>query len=124
MRLIKRVDRMEAAAAAAREPEAGGVEVVWSDHENRIDARTLGAGEFVAVDVVRSGEFLGAGLGEHGEVLAGTELVRITERVTTDPRDLGWVLAADGEQRIGEITRLDGALLEWEMYAEPEAADR
>ena len=112
-RLIKRVERL--AAASVPEAEDAPLALVWSQHDTKVDAGRLGAGEFIAVDVVRSGVYAGACQLADGTHHDGTEQVVIRERVTTDESDLGWVLTAGGE-RIGEVTAVRGSLIEWRMF--------
>jgi hypothetical protein len=95
--------KLEARASTARRV-AGGVGIVWSRDDVRV-VRALEPGELVAVDMTI--------LEPAGESPAA---VRMVERVTLDPCDLGFVYDAGGAV-IGRMTELDGSLLTWEACA-------
>jgi hypothetical protein len=101
MRLVRALERLEGAAAAARAPEPARVGLVWTCDDVRIDVEELAAGEYVAVDLV---------MGD--ELDETTSFGQILERVTYDVGDLGVVRNASGE-RIGVVTAVDGTLLTW-----------
>ena len=95
-RIQRAVARMEAFAAAARVRPGPlpPVCLVWL-WRRPVDLSALGDGEYLAVDV---------------EWLAWEPLfhdVRHSERVTSDPEDLGWVLTHTG-RRIGRVVAIDG----------------
>jgi YD repeat-containing protein len=85
-----------AAAAAARDPLP--VSISWSSADERVTARDLRPGEFVAADVM--------GYRADGEPWES----RVVERVTRDGGDLGVVYDAAGA-RVGRVTAMDGRLL-------------
>jgi hypothetical protein len=100
MRLLRAVERLESAAAAAAPV---GVGLVWTRDEALVD-RDLEAGEYVACDVRRV-----VSIGEGGELLW---CVRLEERVTRDRSDLGFVYGPGGEVA-GRVVALDGSLISW-----------
>lgn len=97
--------------------DTGHVALVWSDHVNTVDPDGLQPGESIAVDVrVIPGDpeeaaaiLLAAAAGAKHDVAVATW--QITERVTTDPQDLGDVYLESGA-RIGRVTGVDGALVD------------
>jgi len=104
-RLVKRLEGLEAAAAAAARTGQGAIGLVWSAQDARVDAEQLAAGEWIACDVTL------------GELIGGAQCVRTAERVTCDERDLGWVHDAAGA-RVGRVVAiLEPGLLEWELFA-------
>jgi hypothetical protein len=105
MRLIRQVAELEA-AAAARAEEPAPIGVCWTTYEERVEARELEEGEYIAADMTRV------------EELAGTAVIRIRERVTLDVRDLGWVYDAEGA-RIGRVVAVDGTLVSWKRFGLP-----
>jgi len=104
MRLIKSVERLEA-AGAARAAEPAPVQMCWTKHETRVDAEELGPGEYIACDVT----------------IEGGGFICIRERVTRDERDLGKVYEGAGAglrpRWVGDVTAIDGTLLSWELFA-------
>lgn len=107
MRLIKQLERIEAAAAAVA-PDSGAVPVglAWSNCDARVDAAQLLPGEYIAADV---------------HVLAnacpGVEDWSILERITCDAGDLGFVYDGAGA-RVGRVVAMDGSLLTLRYEAE------
>jgi hypothetical protein len=123
MRLLKQVQRLEAAhgAALAREEDPRPVSLVWTVAEERVDANRLGPAEYIAVDVTRVGELgaggVAAGVGDDEEFkpvdVGGIWTQLIVERVTLDSWDLGNVFEGAGVL-IGRVTSVDGRYIEWE----------
>lgn len=96
---------MEAAAAKRSEAaERASVAIVWTEHEARVDAGTLEAGQYIAADIM----LLGAPL--------GTEQMRVRERVTSEFADLGRVYRGDNWSRpVGRVVRISGSLIHYEL---------
>ena len=104
MRLV-RLDRLERAAAAAEEAAArpvGDVGIVWTSSDGVLEPGELAVGEFVAFDIT---------ITDAGGA-SGTPTLRVAERATRDPRDLGVVYDAAGA-RLGYVVEVDGTLLSW-----------
>jgi len=110
VRLLRQVERLEA-AGAARAAEPAPVGLVWTVQERRVEAADLEPGQYIAADV----EIVGH--------VAEVPLVRVTERITYDVADLGWIYRAevDGEplERIGRVVAVDGPMISSRMFAEP-----
>lgn len=99
MKLLRQVERLEA-AAAVRAVEPAAVSLVWSSDEVVVDLAQLRPGEYVATDVTIE------------ERLEGVSIWRTRERLTCDVRDLGNVYDVDGEL-VGRIVAIDGPMVEW-----------
>jgi hypothetical protein len=114
MRLIKRLDAIAAAAAAREAERVAGADlaVCWSVRESRVDDGDLEAGDYVACDV----RYLDEGAAALDALPVGvrpidfTALLSITERITRDERDLGYVYDAGGV-RVGRVVAVDGSML-------------
>jgi hypothetical protein len=95
MRLVKSVERLEA-AAAGRAAAPGSIGMCWTRREERVDAYALQEGEYIAADVwIDDGDFW-----------------TIKERVTVNAADLGVVRNMSGG-RLGYVVKLDGSLIQW-----------
>jgi hypothetical protein len=107
---------LEAGAAAARERKPAAVGLVWTVHESPVDPETLEVGEYIAVDIRMTGA---AAVDPRGDAGAPGSWM-MTERITTDPQDLGVVRDAEGA-RVGRVMELEGSMIsiEWEEEFEP-----
>jgi hypothetical protein len=114
MRLIRRLDAIAAAAAEREAERVAGADlaVCWSVRESRVDDGDLEAGDYVACDV----RYLDEGAAALDALPVGvrpidfTAQLSITERVTRDERDLGYVYDAGGV-RVGRVVAVDGSML-------------
>jgi hypothetical protein len=119
MRLIARLQRAEAGAAAARESKPAAVGLIWTREESVVDPETLFQGEYIACDIRIVGGAAVPHVGDPAAAHAAPGAWSMVERVTTDPQDLGWVLDAEGA-RVGRVMGIDGSMLsiEWLEAAE------
>lgn len=123
VRLVRAVKRLETAWAAAEEPpevEREPVCLIWHGRSPCVDAATLQAGEYIAVDVVISvwGD-TPRPLSPRAPLGVGERFRQVSEseRITTDESDLGWVSNEEG-RRIGRVTAIDRELLTWDLDAD------
>ena len=100
MRLVKRVEELEA-AGTARAAEPGAVGVVWTQQEETVDAEALAPGEYIAVDVTVLG--------------CDPPMWRLRERVTAEADDLGDVYEDATGRAIGRVVGIEGTLITWEQ---------
>jgi hypothetical protein len=106
VRMIKRLDRLEEAAAAA-EVAGAPIGICWSSYEgNRVDAAMLERGELIAADVTI--DYVDG---------FGVPNILVEERVTRDEADVGWVYDRQHE-KIGRVVEIEGTLLTWRMAQE------
>ncbi len=105
MRLVKAVSRLEAAGAAREREAPARTGICWSRYDERVEPGALERGEYIAVDVRIESQ------------IAGVDQVAVTERVTCDESDLGWVSDAGGK-RMGRVRAIDGSLITWEEFEE------
>jgi hypothetical protein len=103
MRLLRRLEGLEAGAAVAEAEAEAAVGVVWSCDELRLDATQLEAGEYIACDSHRL---------DPPELFASCPRVRLVERITRDADDLGYIYDAAGV-RVGRVTAVDGNLVSY-----------
>lgn len=98
MRLIRRLERVEAAQASRAAAASIGAGIVWT-LDNVPLGRELAEGESLAVDlyeVERTGMYTG---------------VRSVERIASSAEDLGTVYDADGSHVLGRVVESGGNLL-------------
>jgi hypothetical protein len=121
MRLIKRLDAIAAAAAEREAERVAGADlaVCWSVREARVDDGDLEAGDYVACDVRYLDEGAAAldALPVARRPVDFTAQLSITERITRDERDLGFVYDAAG-LRVGRVVAVDGSMLTLRRDAE------
>ena len=98
MRLVKRLGKLEAGLSALPMGEPAAVGIAWSAGHERVEAEDLARGEYIACDVAIDGYMCGDAETGFGSV----PQIRVSERVTTDPHDLGFVVNGNGG-RIGRV---------------------
>lgn len=94
MKLLRRVKRVESGRGSLTLAEVG---IAWSAYDVELDRR-LAAGEYCAVDVVEE------------PVGPGAVTWRCSERVSTDPGDMGFLRNSKGEI-IGRVTARERSLV-------------
>jgi hypothetical protein len=99
MRLVAKVEKLEAAAAERARSRRRPVGVVWTQDDVRVDPESLAPGEHLALDVYVTGA-----IGE-------TETWTTVERATSEASDLGVVYDAGGAV-LGRVARIEGSLVE------------
>jgi len=112
MRLVRQVRRLEGAAAArALEREPVQVGLAWTEAKDTVEAAGLVEGEYIACDIHVC-----------DESQDGVTVIRTTERVTHDARDLGAVyLSEDSGTAVGRVTAIDGTLITYELFEDEPA---
>lgn len=103
MRLVRMIEKAEAAAAERRKAKAIPAGIIWSVNEVPYPG-TLEAGQHIAVDL----HLVEAG----GRFYAG---MRSVERVAAGPGDFGVVYDAAGVEAIGRVVSVEGRFvtIEW-----------
>jgi hypothetical protein len=99
MRLIRALEKVEAAVEAKKKRRVGPVGICFTADEVKLDREHLDPAQRVAVDL---------------HVLLGEGLylqVRAVERLAHDAGDLGDVYGSDGLEKLGRIAGEDGAFL-------------
>lgn len=112
------LSRLEAAASSRLVGQAAPrYALVWTADDARVDARSVPRGQYIAADV-RLALQLGCGADPEAAPPAHAFYeAAITERVTSDSRDLGKVLSMLDGEPIGRVVSIDGARVEWELSA-------